>query len=106
MRKPILISAILGSLFAFGQARAEELSSLEAVSVETLEKANGREGLSLNVAELESSHGFNQANGAIAGNATIGAGALSNVHGVAAVVMNTGHNAVVQVSQQIIFNLQ
>ncbi len=83
----------------------ESLLGVEPESDQILEAANGREGLSLNAADLESVHGFNEANGARSGSASIGAGALSNFSGQSAVVMNTGHNAVVQVSQQIIFNL-
>ena len=77
----------------------------EIVTDESLGKANGKEGLSLNAADLSSVHGYNQANNSNTGNATIGGGALSDINGTAAVVMNTGNNSVVQVSQQIIFNL-
>ena len=103
----ISLLALAGLLAA--PAWAEEpgggLSGLSAVSADALSKANGKEGVSLNVADLESTHSYNQANGARTGNASIGANALSDVNGVAAVVVNSGNNAVVQVSQQVIFNL-
>lgn len=102
--------ALLG-LGLMGAAHAAEEESLEAmldasaVSEDALGRANGREYVAINSAELDAVHGFNQANGAKSGSATIAEGALSNFRGAAAVVVNSGHNSVVQVSQQVIFNL-
>ena len=105
------------AVFAAGQvtqqlsaANADTIDALfgsetETVTDANLGKANGKEAISLNAADLTSIHGGNQANNAVTGNANIGAGALSDINGTAAVVMNTGNNSVVQVSQQIIFNL-
>jgi len=83
----------------------DALLGAPAVSNEALGKANGRENIALNAADLNSVHGFNEATNSPSGTATIASGALSNFHGAAAVVVNSGNNAVVQVSQQVIFNL-
>jgi hypothetical protein len=104
------LAAVMGVMLA-GPVCAEDRDALgamldaSAVSEDTLGRANGREYVAVNSAELNSVHGFNQANGAKSGSATIAEGALSNFRGAAAVVVNSGHNAVVQVSQQVIFNL-
>jgi hypothetical protein len=109
--KDIAIASVVASALA-APAMAEEpdtvdalFGNVETVTDESLGKANGREAISLNAADLTSVHGENQANGAVTGGATIGSGALSDINGTAAVVMNTGNNSVVQVNQQIIFNL-
>jgi hypothetical protein len=107
--KDIAIASVLASSLA-GHALAQDdsvdaLLGGEIVTDESLGKANGKEATSLNAADMSSIHGENQANGAVTGNANIGTGALSDINGTAAVVMNTGNNSVVQVNQQIIFNL-
>lgn len=90
---------------AADSAGADSLLGMTAVSEDALSKANGRENIALNEADLNSVHAFNEANGASTGSASIGAGALSNFHGPSVAVVNSGNNAVVQVSQQVIFNL-
>jgi hypothetical protein len=108
--KDIAIASVIASALA-GPALAQEADSVDAlfggevVSDESLGQANGKEATSLNAADLTSVHGENQANGSTTGAASIGTGALSDINGTAAVVMNTGNNSVVQVNQQIIFNL-
>jgi hypothetical protein len=86
-------------------AAPDALFGKAGVGNEALAKSNGKEGLSLNDASFNSTHQDNQANGAQSGAAVIDSGALANFNGVAAVVVNSGQNAVVQVNQQIIFNL-
>jgi len=83
----------------------DTMFGIAIVGNDTLAKANGKEGLSLNDANITSVHKDNQANGATSGAASIGSNALSNFDGVSAVVVNSGQNAVVQVNQQIILNL-
>jgi hypothetical protein len=107
----VIASALAGPLATSALAQDTDTDSVDAllgseiVTDENLGKANGKEAISLNAADLNSVHGYNQANDSVTGNANIGAGALSDINGTAAVVMNTGNNSVVQVSQQIIFNL-
>jgi hypothetical protein len=108
--KDFAIASVVASALA-APAAAQEADSVDAlfgsevVTDESLGKANGKEAISLNAADLTSIHGENQANNSVTGNANIGTGALTDINGTAAVVMNTGNNSVVQVNQQIIFNL-
>lgn len=101
----VVAIALAGPVYAADPDGADALLGAPAVGNEALGKANGREAIALNAADLNSVHGFNEANNSPSGTATIGAGALSDFHGAAAVVVNSGNNAVVQVSQQVIFNL-
>jgi hypothetical protein len=106
-----LAIAALVALAMTGTAQASEPEAVDAllgspaVSDEALSKANGRENLALNSADLSAVHGYNETTNSPSGSATIAPGALSDFHGAAAVVVNSGNNAVVQVSQQVIFNL-
>lgn len=98
--------AAAGPVMAADSTGADDsLLGVAAVSDDALGKANGRENFTLNNADLDSVHAFNEANGAHTGSASIGAGALSDFHGNSVAVVNSGNNAVVQVSQQVIFNL-
>ncbi len=76
-----------------------------ALDARDLGAINGREGGRGNLANLDVESSGNQANGASTGSAYIAGGALSNFSGTAAVVVNSSNNAVIQVSNQIIFNL-
>jgi hypothetical protein len=101
----VVATALTAPVRAAEPDGADALLGAPAVSNEALGKANGRENIALNSADLNSVHGFNEANNSPSGTASIGANALSDIHGAAAVVVNSGNNAVVQVSQQVIFNL-
>ena len=98
-------AAMIQQAAAEDVGHAQDLTQFTAVGNDALGRANGKEGLSFNNSEISNTSALNQANGASSGNASIGEGALSNVNGIAAVVVNSGQNAVVQVSQQVIFNL-
>lgn len=101
----VIAAALVGPAVAQEADDLGDMLGAETVTDESLGKANGKEMISLNNADLESVNGNNQANNSVTGNATIAPGALTDFSGTAAVVMNTGNNSTVQVSQQIIFNL-